>query len=296
VFKRILYGAGLFLAAVASMLAGGIWLAMTLGTFSVLAGNEFVKMAQAKGFRPSPRIVRSMIVAFYATAAIPYTRKLAWNVGIEHFPFVLLIGICVSFFRLLFRQENPPARIADVATTILGFIYVGFLPAHLILLRNLIPPEMVRPENPLLQPGLAYVTAGLFATLATDVFAYIVGKRFGKTKLYPQVSPTKTVEGAVGGLVAAIFWATLVVYFFETYVPGHPFRGKIWQGPLMGAAVSVAAQLGDLAESMLKRDAGIKDSSNVLPGHGGFLDRGDGLIFGSPIAYYWVCLVVLGIL
>jgi phosphatidate cytidylyltransferase len=237
-----------------------------------------------------------MIIAFFAMAALPFTFHLSWNFGLEHFPMLLLIGICASFYRLLFRHENPPATIADVATTILGFIYVGFLPSHLVLLRNLVPPNELRPENSLLQPGLAYVIAGLFSILATDVFAYVFGKKFGKTPLYPQVSPKKTVEGAIGGFAASVFWSTAVVVFFENCVPGHPFRGKIWQAPLMGAVVSIASQLGDLCESLLKRDAGMKDSSSLLPGHGGFLDRGDGLIFGAPIAYYWICLVVLGIL
>src|SRR5581483_10018428 len=123
------------------------------------------------------------------------------------------------------------------------------------------------------------------------------GKKFGKTKLYPAISPKKTVEGAVAGLLASIFWACVVVYAADHYVfPCHPFQFKFWQAPLMAIVVSVAAQLGDLCESLLKRDAGMKDSSDVIPGHGGFLDRGDSLLFGAPIAYYWIKMVVLGIL
>lgn len=294
--KRVLYGWALFLLAVACIAAGGLWFAIAIGTFAVYAGNEFLSMAQAKGFRPSTRIVRAMIVAFFAMAALPSTFRLPWNFAIEHFPLLLLIGICACFFRLLFRHETPPATIADIATSILGFVYVGFLPCHLILMRSLILPGLVKPDQPWLQPGIAYVCAGLFAILATDIFAYVFGKRMGKHLLYPQVSPNKTVEGAVGGLLAAVFFSTITVWGFETYFPGHPFRGNIWQAPFMGVAVSIACQLGDLCESLLKRDAGMKDSSTIIPGHGGFLDRGDGLIFGAPIAYYWICMIVLGIL
>lgn len=166
---------------------------------------------------------------------------------------------------------------------------------HLVLLRNLAPIGMTPVANPLQQPGLAYVWAALFIIWATDVFAYIFGKKFGKHLLYPLISPKKTVEGAVGGLLSAVFWATFVVYVADNYLFAcHPFQHNMWQAPLLGAVVSIAAQLGDLCESLLKRDAGVKDSSDILPGHGGFLDRGDSLIMGGAISYYWVWLVVLG--
>lgn len=297
--KRVVYGLALFLIAVGALAAGGVIWAITLGAACMVGGNEFVEMTKAKGMKPSPRIVRHMILAFFVLAAVPSIPGIhvSPGFGIQHFPILLTIGVCASFFRLLFRDESPPATIADIATTILGFIYVGWLPSHLVLLRNLIPPGAEIQHNPLQQPGLAYVWASLFIIWATDVFAYYAGKKFGKTLLYPQISPKKTVEGAVGGFLASIFWALVVVYCADHYVfPDHPFRNKLWQAPLMGAFVSIGAQLGDLCESLLKRDAGVKDSGNLIPGHGGMLDRGDGLIFGGAISYYWVCLVVLEIL
>ncbi|HMY02251.1 MAG TPA: phosphatidate cytidylyltransferase, partial [Candidatus Obscuribacter sp.] len=112
--------------------------------------------------------------------------------------------------------------------------------------------------------------------------------------LYPQISPKKTVEGAIGGLLAAVALGLGVIYVADHHIFAcHPFRFNLWQAPLMAIVISVAAQLGDLCESLLKRDAGVKDSSDFIPGHGGFLDRGDSLIIGSAVAYYWVCLVVL---
>ncbi|HEY9774034.1 MAG TPA: phosphatidate cytidylyltransferase [Planktothrix sp.] len=298
--KRVIFGWILFLLGVISISAGGIILAIVYGFGCYMGGVEFVEMAKAKGYKPSPRIIKGMIIAFFAMAAIPTLRKLIglpWNFALEHFPMLLLVGICICFIRLLFRQEErKPATIADIATTVLGFIWIGFLPCHLILLRNLQPPAEPPNLNPLLQPGLAYVITSVFTIQATDIFAYVVGKKFGKKLLYPEVSPKKTVEGAIGGFVASILVATICVYLFDAYFPGQPFHGKLWQAPLMGAAVSIAAQIGDLCESLMKRDAGMKDSSTIIPGHGGFLDRGDSLLFGSPIAYYWICLVVLGIL
>jgi phosphatidate cytidylyltransferase len=295
---RVLYGWTLFFIAVGVVMVGGLLFPLVLGFACYMGGNEFIVMAQTKGIRPSVKIIRFMIVSFFVVAALQAVPglNLPWNFGIEHFPLLLLIGICASFFRLLFRSDKP-AAIADIATTILGFIYVGFLPSHLVLLRNLYPPGTEHTANPLLQPGLAYVWASLFSIFGTDVFAYYVGKNFGKRLLYPQISPKKTVEGAIGGLVASIFWVTLVFYLSDWVLfPSHPFHYKLWQAPIIGIIVSVATQLGDLCESLLKRDAGVKDSSTAIPGHGGILDRGDGLIFGGAVSYYLICAFVLRLL
>ncbi|MGH9553575.1 MAG: phosphatidate cytidylyltransferase, partial [Terriglobales bacterium] len=209
--KRVLYGFLLFGTACCCILGGGLFVAIAMCVACCMAGSEFVSMAKAKGYKPSPRIVRGMIIAFYSMAAVPSIMPwlhLSWNFPLEHFPMLMVIGVCISFFRLLFRrEEHPPATIADMATTILGFIYIGFLPSHLVLLRNLAPPNAVPYDNPLMQPGLAYVWTALFCVWATDVYAYVCGRRFGRHLLYPQVSPKKTVEGAVGGFLGAVVWA-----------------------------------------------------------------------------------------
>lgn len=288
----------MFVLSAASVMAGGVWFALALGIVAILGGEEYTAILRAKGIHPSHRIIRAMIFAFFVLAALPGIKalNLPWDTAITHFPILLTIGVCSSFFRLLFRNETPPATIADISTTIMGFIYLGFLPCHLVLLRNLQMPGIALPENPLLQPGLAYVWASLFMIWATDTFAYYFGKKFGKTPLYPQVSPKKTVEGAVGGFIMAQLFGLTVVYFADILFPCHPFKFQLWQAPIMGAILSISAQIGDLCESLLKRDAGMKDSSALIPGHGGMLDRGDSLIFAGAIAYYWVCIVVLGIL
>ncbi len=296
---RVIYGWTLFSIAIVGFMVGGVFFALLLGGACFMAGKEYITIAQAKGIRPSVRVVLGMMIAFFVVAALPAIPglNLSWNFSLEHFPIVLTVGMCFAFFRLLFRNEHPPATMADIATTILGFIYVGWMPAHLVLLRNICPPGFEKETNPLLQPGVAYVWASLFIVWATDVFAYYVGKKFGKHLLFPQISPKKTIEGAIGGLIAAVIFASLVVYLSDYWLfPNHPFRYNLWQAPLMGAVVSVACQLGDLCESLLKRDAGLKDSGSIIPGHGGFLDRGDSLIFGGAISYYWICLVVLGLL
>ena len=298
---RLLYGWILFSISVFAILAGGVFLALVLGAACFMGGKEFIDMARKKGINPSSRIVLGMIVAFFVVAGLPALPPsvLGWQIpdsfSINHFPLLMTVGIFISFFRLLFRDQERPATIADIASTIMGFIYVGWLPSHLVLLRNLAPSGMPFTENPLQQPGLAYVWATIFIIFSTDVFAYYVGKKIGKTLLYPQISPKKTLEGSIGGFVAAMIFSLVIPYLADHYLFAcHPFRFNLWQAPLMGAVVSVAAQLGDLCESLMKRDAGIKDSGDTIPGHGGFLDRGDSLIIGSAVAYYWVYIVVLG--
>jgi phosphatidate cytidylyltransferase len=297
---RLFFGWLLFFVAFGSIVIGGLVWVVVLGFAALMAGEEFILMTRARGINPSPRIIRGMIIAFFVVAALPKVpglQWLSWNFSLEHFPVLLTVGVCISFFRLLFRHEAHPATIADIATTILGFIYLGWMPSHLVLLRNLCPPGFPHPSSQFQEPGLAYVWVILFIVWSTDVFAYYFGTRFGKHLLYPQVSPRKTIEGAIGGFFSSIALATIVVFLADNFFfQSHPFKFQLWQAPLMGAVLSIAAQLGDLCESLLKRDAGVKDSSTIIPGHGGILDRGDSLIFAGAIGYYWVCLVVLGIL
>src|SRR6516162_462217 len=224
---KVLYGWLLFVSAIAIIAVGGLVFPIALGLVSFIAGDEFIAMVRAKGIRPSVRIIRGMIIAFYVVAALPAVPglNLSWNFSLEHFPILLTVGMCAAFFRLLLRHEDQPARIADIATTILGFIYVGWLPSHMVLLRNLCPPGTERIDNPLQQPGLAYVWVTFFIIWATDIFAWFFGKRFGKHLLYPQVSRKKTVEGAIGGFLASIFWAWLVFYLADYHLfPNHPFH------------------------------------------------------------------------
>lgn len=296
---RVLFGWILFLTAIGSIMIGGLFFPLVLGYACMLGGNEFVAMARAKGYKPSANIVRGMIIAFFILTALPNIPELDLpaDFALSHLSILFTVGICISFVRLLLRSEKPPATIADIASTIMGFIYVGWMPCHLVLLRDLGLPGVEAITNPLQQPGLAYLWVCFFIIFGTDVFAYYAGKNFGKHLLYPEVSPKKTVEGALGGLLSSIIIATIVVYLADNYVFScHPFQFKLIHAPLLGLVVSIAAQLGDLCESLMKRDAGMKDSGDSIPGHGGFLDRGDSLLFAGPIAYYWIKLVVLGIL
>jgi phosphatidate cytidylyltransferase len=164
--------------------------------------------------------------------------------------------------------------VAGLASTIFGIAYVGWFGAHMVLLHGMAD----------IGPGL--VTLLFVVLIATDTGAFVVGGYLGKRKLAPKVSPNKTWEGAIAGFVWALLggWAVFALQQNGT-ISGFPD----WTLPryLQAAALlSIASQIGDLAESALKRDAGIKDSGSIFPGHGGVLDRCDGFLFTSPFLYY----------
>jgi phosphatidate cytidylyltransferase len=162
--------------------------------------------------------------------------------------------------------------LTGVGVTMLGVVYVAFLGGFLVSIR-------MGFEN---VPNLSTHLLGYFflVIFASDIGAYFAGRALGKHKLAPAISPGKTVEGLIGGLVAASGAAALATWLF---FPALPFKASI---PLAIVLAAVGV-LGDLAESAMKRGAGAKDAASILPGHGGFLDRLDSLLFGAPILYYF---------
>lgn len=183
----------------------------------------------------------------------------------------LMAGIVVV---ALLHVTHPPPSAAGIASSVFGTLYVGWFPAHILLLH-------ARDGD---GPGM--VMTLLVAVAITDTGAYFVGKSFGRRPLAPVISPKKTWEGAVGGFVFAVF-GMAVLYGLRTSMDWTALPD--WSLPrymLSGAAVSVAAQLGDLIASSFKRDADVKDSGRLFPGHGGALDRCDGFLLGAPVLYY----------
>jgi phosphatidate cytidylyltransferase len=179
--------------------------------------------------------------------------------------------------------RGPAGRpLEALATTITGALYTGGMLSFAYALRY-------HPYTMDATAGLVLLLLPLLLTWVTDTAAYFVGRAIGSHKLMPSVSPGKSVEGAIGGLVVAMLFAwayqrfVMAPYASLSLLPGAIF--------LFGAVVSVAGQLGDLTESLIKREAGVKDSSNMIPGHGGVLDRVDSLLFTLPAAY-WLLTVM----
>lgn len=263
---RFITGSIIFFLVLACVIAGGIPL-MLLVMFVVFIGSkEYVSILQKKGFRPFLKLIIAADICFVILTAFK---------RFDLVPVVLTLGTIGAFTLVLCKGRQP--YIANVATTILGFIYGGWLPCYIILLRQLNQDSLglltIR-----MNAGLGFLLLLFFTIFMTDLGGYLFGSKFGKTPLAPVVSPKKTVEGAIGGSLLAIAAAMVI---------GFVIHIEWYQSLIAGLLITVFAQIGDLAESLIKRDAGVKDSGNSLPGHGGFLDRADSYLFSTPVAYFY---------
>jgi phosphatidate cytidylyltransferase len=182
---------------------------------------------------------------------------------------VLFLGAAAALIAPLITRENLQHHLIDSAVTLFGVVYIGVALSYLILVRAL--PQ-----------GESLVLFILLVTWATDTGAYYMGKTFGRHQLAPAISPKKTVEGLLGGLTFAV----IAVYVCRAWIPYYDL--SLMSCLSLGGLLTIAGVAGDLAESALKRSAGAKDSSRLLPGHGGMLDRIDSLLFTTPAFYYYV--------
>lgn len=242
---------------------GGVYYLALIVLFIFLGLREFYSIMRIKGLRPH------VLIGIACGTALP----LYLYYGGVHMDAVLTAALGLVLVAELLRRNGRHA--ADhIAATIFGVLYVSWLGSHLALIRML--PLRAGHED---RVGFALVIALFTMTWCCDTGAYAAGKLFGRRKLFPSISPGKTVEGAVGGVVfsaAGILIARQVVEIPVTAM----------QAVVLAVAVAVAGQVGDLFESLIKRDAGIKDSSGAIPGHGGILDRMDSLLFTAPLVYY----------
>lgn len=166
----------------------------------------------------------------------------------------------------------PRYSLLDMAGTLMGTLYVGLM-SYFYLIRTL--PE-----------GWIWLIFMFACTWASDTCAFMIGKAFGRKRIAPVISPKKTIEGATGGILGSI----TVAYLFTLIYPFIPLHKIL----LLGLLVGIAAGVGDLLESVFKRQAGLKDSSALIPGHGGILDRFDSALFTAPLVYYYVLLFIIG--
>ncbi|MEW6535701.1 MAG: phosphatidate cytidylyltransferase [Candidatus Auribacterota bacterium] len=179
--------------------------------------------------------------------------------------------ILIGMFLIQLLRQDVRLSIHGICTTITGIVYIVWLFSYFI--RILYLPEM---------DGRLILVALLLITKAGDIFAYIIGSNFGRHKLMPKISPNKTIEGAIGGIAGSVLASVLIFNF--TPVPEAFARYAIALGLVLGCF----GQLGDLAESMLKRNGQVKDSGEYIPGMGGVLDLLDSILFSAPIMFYFV--------
>jgi phosphatidate cytidylyltransferase len=229
--------------------------------WGMLAAFEFYKMAAGKKLAPLTCFGLVWTLLFIISPHCTYELTL---------PLLLTSAVVLSLFCLLARRQKEGALLGW-AWTIAGILYLGWLLSHFVALRGL-------------DDGRNWVFLALAATFASDTAAYFVGRALGRHKLAPAISPGKTWEGTIAGFLGAI----IVGLLFTLALPL-----SYWQAALLGFLVSLFGQLGDLGESLLKRNMGVKDSGNLLPGHGGFLDRIDSVVLAGVVVYYYVVWVVL---
>ncbi|MBU8871573.1 MAG: phosphatidate cytidylyltransferase [Gemmatimonadales bacterium] len=245
-------------------LRGGLFFLFLVNLIIFLGLREFYVLMAAKGYRPFE------VLGYFCALSISWY---AWREGIT-VPLILTASLLLIMIREVFRKDMSNS-LEHMAVTVFGIMYVGWLGSHLVMLRQL--PLTVGAEDYI---GARLVFMAALVTWAADTGAYIMGVALGRHPLIERISPKKTKEGAVGGLIGAALagWGCS-----NTIVP---FLTPL-SGITLGLVAGVAAILGDLVESLIKRDVGIKDSAELIPGHGGVLDRFDSLLFTAPVLYYY---------
>lgn len=256
--------------AVVLVYLGGPALALLLATLGALAAREVFAMARQQSIRPLSAIGIPLAAAL---PIVVHVHRLGW---LSH-PLTLAAVVFVAFLGAALLSRGVDERpLACVAITTFAVLYTGGLLSFGYLLRH-------HPWTVSAASGTAVVGLPVVIAWVSDIGAYAVGKTLGKTKLMPQVSPGKTRAGAIGAIVSA----ALVAIAYDIFVLRPVAQVTLgWsRAVLLAVILSVAGQIGDLVKSLLKREAGVKDSGRLLPGHGGALDRIDSLLFILPVAY-----------
>jgi phosphatidate cytidylyltransferase len=261
---RVITGVGMAVLALICLKLGRDATTVLATAIVGIASLELFQGLHHRGFRPAT------ILAVLASVAIV---PLAYQRGEFAFPFTLAIVTVFTLLWYLFQVVRA-RPVVNVAVTVMGFVYVGVLGAFAGLLLSY-------------QNGVGLILGVALCVVAYDVVGYIAGSQFGKARVAPMVSPNKTVEGLVAGMVASIVVALVIVNRITPW-------NDIGDALALGVVVAIAAPLGDLCESMIKRDLGIKDFGTILPGHGGILDRFDAILFCLPAVYYLARALTIG--
>lgn len=260
-FSPYPYFRPVFALSTAAIIGGAVW--------------EYYQMAKAKGVKP--------LESLGILGTIIYVIATFWTVQSDSsffFPGIILeILILLGFFYFFLKEGHP---FLDLAVTFFGFIYLTIPLTFLININYFFPSDAH-------QDGRWWLVFLILVSKVTDTGGFFFGRHFGRTKLTPQISPKKTWEGAIGGVISALLCAVIYLFATDYLVGSSVYKLNYWIILGLAFIISFFSQVGDLSESMLKRDAGIKDS-NQLPGLGGVLDVVDSLVFTTPIIYIFLKL------
>lgn len=237
-----------------------IWAAALI--VAVLGVREFYKGFEASGAKPCYSIAYGAIALLYVIGAVsPHDMRL-----------MMIWVVLVTAFSMVYGFSVNERKLADMTSTLLGIMYVVFFSYHIVLIDQSQHSILI---------WLVFLTA-----FGTDIMAYFTGMAFGKHKLCPNLSPKKSVEGAVGGVIGSVVFCGIFGYF--------ALPDAFVMTLVIGFLGSIFAQLGDLSASAFKRQMGIKDYGNLIPGHGGILDRFDSVLFTAPLVYYCILFINIG--
>ena len=314
--KRVATAAVLIPIVLLIVFRAPLWLfAAVIAAIALITTCEYLRLSEGYGIKP-PRFLTFLFTAILFASAIAGfvieaqmsrlpSQELLRGISMRAHPYLLLavnatsvardavLLAALAFLLAMMGRADLRSSLPGAATSVMGLVYIS-LPFTLLI--------SVRARA----AGAFYVFYLLVVVWVGDILAFLVGRSVGRHKLAPSISPNKSWEGTAASLVGATALGTTILFFGNSivgflrntnllpaqqasilsvgaYPPAHP----LWSYILLSAALNVAAQLGDLVESMLKRGAGVKDSGTILPGHGGMLDRIDALLFAAPVLWYY---------
>jgi len=267
--KRLI--ASLVMAAIGipAIIFGGVFYFLLIGFFILMAAWEYVKIFEKSSFAPS------MVLTVGGVLVILLSRNYFPEASIGLLTGLVLLAMT---FHLFAFEKGRDAAATDFTITLGGILYLGWLGAYLIDLRSL-------------DQGLWWFFLTLGSVWIADSAAYFIGSKFGRHKLSPRLSPKKSWEGYFAGVVFGTLSSIGLAVAFQSW---GGLQVAWWQGGLLGLVLTVFTTLGDLGESMIKRQAGVKDSSSIIPGHGGFLDRIDAWLWAAAIGYFMINGLFIG--
>jgi phosphatidate cytidylyltransferase len=273
--KRTLTALAMAAVGLPAIIYGGVFYFVLMGAFLVGGAWEYVRLYRAVKHEPNELVTVGGVLVlatarfFFADFAVPV--------------FVALVLIAMTAHLFAFERGRDEAA-HDFGVTVAGIVYLGWVGAYLLDLRNLVNSEM----------GVWWLMLILPLVWAADTGGYSIGAAYGRHKIAPRLSPKKSWEGYFAGIFTSVLVGAFFAYAFSSMGP-RPLAGFITpvQGGILGLVIGALAPLGDLGESMFKRQGGMKDSSNIFPGHGGFLDRIDSWIWGAAIGFFLIQYFIL---
>ncbi len=262
--RRLITALGLAAFGLPAIMFGGIFYYALMGTFLIGATWEYVNLFRAVKLEPH------MVITVGGVAIVTITRMFFPAYAQPAFAASILFAMA---YHLIAYERGRDQSALDFSITVGGITYIGWIGSYLFDLRNL-------PNG-----GWVFMLV-MFCVWLGDSGAYSIGRAYGKHKMAPRLSPKKSWEGYAASVFTGTISGAFYVYVFSTF--GSLTGIAIWQGAILGLLLGALPPLGDLGESMIKRQSGIKDSSDIIPGHGGFFDRIDSWIWGATIGYFFL--------